>query len=387
MAFATNHRPEGRVALLVSKQTLDRITPGLVPFVGPERGYDDIVQGEAAPRILERLRELDPVGVIMEFDPEVTELVASLGRPVVLVMADMLMDGVGSVNVDDYAVGKLAAQDLKEKGFNRFLYFGREIPHAPERQHGFVETLGAGGHEVTLLEVADALRERAQAGGRLEKLLLRPGGPTGVFAGHDPFARVALEAARRLGLKVPAEVGILSASNDPATCELVYPGISSVEIPWEEVGRAAGSMLEGMLSGRQGPFEALIAPKGIRTRQSTDDYRVSDERVQRALGFMEVHFQEDDWSIASLVQALGLDRRALERLFRQHLKRSPKAVLTEMRLRRARELMEQERYRIGEVAERSGFGTSGKLAQAFGKRFGCSPREWRKRRSGLPSRV
>lgn len=377
MDFATKEGPPGRVALLLGSQTLGRLTQGLIPLVGPGREYDVVDPEESPTRVMERLLELKPEGVIMEFRPELTEPVASLGFPLVLVMADMLMEGIGSVNVDDYAVGKLAADYLWRKGLRCFGFFGRETLHAPERRTGFVDCLERKGRPVAVLEVGDGPGGRRARGRRLDQWLLRLERPAGIFAAHDPLGRDVLEAAGRLGLRVPEDLAVLSASNDQVTCELVYPGISSVEIPWEELGRQAGLMLETRLRGELPPEPLLVKPRGIRTRQSTDFYRVSDRRVQRAVAYMQAHLGEE-LDIGRLVRAVGVDRRALERLFRKQLNRSPKQVLTDMRTERARELLEQSELRVGEIAERCGFGAGEKLTQAFRKRYGQTPRDWRR---------
>jgi LacI family transcriptional regulator len=353
------------------------MTRGLIPLVGPGREYDVVDPEDSPARVLERLLELKPEGVIMEFRPELTEPVASLGYPLVLVMADMLMEGIGSVNVDDYAVGSLAADYLWRKGLRRFGFFGRETLHAPERRTGFVDRLAGKGRPVAVLEVGDGPGGRRARGRRLDQWLLGLERPAGIFAAHDPLGRDVLEAAGRLGLRVPEDLAVLSASNDQVTCELVYPGISSVEIPWEELGRQAGLMLEARLRGEPPAEPLLVRPRGIRTRQSTDFYRVSDGRVQRAVTYMQAHLEEE-LDIGRLVRAVGVDRRALERLFRKQLNRSPKQVLTDMRSERARELLEQSDLRVGEIAERCGFGVGEKLTQAFRKRYGQTPRDWRR---------
>lgn len=375
MNFTTEPEVRGRVALILGGGTLARLTGGLVPLVGPGRDFGAIDIGEEPGRILERLREWQPVGVIMEFREELTELVAGLGYPTVVVMADMLLEGMGSVNVDDYRVGELAAEYLWGKGLRSFGFYGLESLHAPERRTGFMARLSP--RQAAVLEVAESgPAGRSAARRRLESWIGQLPRPAGIFAAHDPLAREVLEACIRIGLQVPSEVAILSASNDPCTCELVSPGISSVEIPWERVGRQAGELLERMLAGARPDQPVVVEPLGIRTRGSTDYYRVSDPRIQKALEYMRQHLA-GDIPVQSVVRAAGMDRRALERLFRAQLNRSPKQVLTDMRTDRARELLEQSALRIGEISEQCGFGPSEKLAAAFRKRFGKTPRAWR----------
>lgn len=376
MDFATNGGPPRRIALLLSPVNLRRLTGGLRGMVGPRLDFGAVEIDQPPARIMEQLMAMQPAGIIMEFREELTEPVSSLGRPVVVALADMLMEGIGCVNVDDFAVGRLAADYLWEKGLRHFGFYGFESLHAPGRKTGFLEGLRNRGADAALCELDEQARP-ARRLDQLDKWLAALARPAGVFAAHDPLAREVVERCARLGLRVPAEVAVLSASNDQFTCELVHPGISSVEIPWERVGLEAGRLLLRMLDGAHPAEPVVVPPTGIRTRGSTDYYRVADEWIQTAVAFMRENLDRD-FGIDAVARAAGIDRRALERRFRAQLNRSPRQVLTNMRTERARELLEQSALRIGEIAAACGFGTSEKLAAAFRKRHGRTPREWRR---------
>jgi transcriptional regulator GlxA family with amidase domain len=53
------------------------------------------------------------------------------------------------------------------------------------------------------------------------------------------------------------------------------------------------------------------------------------------------------------------------------------------RLQAARRLLEQSANQIGEVAERSGFGTADRLRGVFGRKLRASPVAYRERFAGL----
>lgn len=378
MEITTNGNDSGRVVLLVSELTLSRLAGGLGEWVGPRRDYDWVEVGRPVAEVVEQLLAEQPAGVIMEFREELTEAVGSLGFPVVVVLADMVMDGLGGVNVDDEEVGRLAARYLADKRLGSLGYYGWESLHAPERRNGFVQAaLENGGVEWLVCEVGEAIEE-GERRAILDDFLDRLGKPAGLFAAHEPLSREVMASCRRLGLAVPEDVAVLSASSDPFTCELIYPGISSVEIPWQRLAWEAARMLERMMGGGGIPEPVLLGPEGIRTRGSTDFVRVSDERLRRAVRIMMDRLGEEALGVAEVARAVGMDRRMLERGFRGQLGSSPKAWLTRRRLDRARELLEQTDLRNGEVAERCGFGSAEKLGHAFRRWRGCSPREWRR---------
>lgn len=383
MSFATGlPQPQpARIALVLSAVNLRRLTGGLRTLVGTQLDFGAVESQQPTAQVIEQLVAMNPAGIIMEFREELTEALANMGKPAVTVLADMLMEGSGCVNVDDFAVGRMAADYLWEKGLRNFAFYGFASEHAPGRKLGFAERLEGRGVVPSELEMPQGARP-AKRLARVEKWLLELARPVGVFVAQDPLAREVVECGARLGLAIPAEVSVLSASNDQFTCELVYPGISSVEIPWREIGLAAARMLTGMFNGCVPAEPTLIAPTGIRTRGSTDFFRVADPSVQAAIAYLREHLEED-LGIDAVARHLVIDRRALERRFRSQLNRSPKQVLIKMRTERAREMLEQSAFRIGEIASGCGFGSSERLAAAFREHFGCTPREWRKRSSGL----
>lgn len=75
---------------------------------------------------------------------------------------------------------------------------------------------------------------------------------------------------------------------------------------------------------------------------------------------------------------VGVSQRQLERLFQKFLGRTPKRYLTELRLRRARELLLAADLSIVEVALASGFGSRSNFHATYRRFFGRSPGEERR---------
>jgi LacI family transcriptional regulator len=388
MSFATKQPSPGRVALVLTPKTLRRLASGLERHVGPERdfGFVDISQPHS--QAIAQMVEMNPAGIIMEYQEDLVDAVFSLNKPTVLVLADMLVEGAGCVNIDDFALGRQAADYLKSKGLRNFARIGYDNPHAPERSTGFTKTLVGGGFQMDRLEleIGDLAPPRmARTRHRFEKWLDALPKPAGIFAEQGELGREIVDACRRMEIPVPGDVAVLAVSDEPGTCELNYPAISSIEIPWAEIGLQAGNLMERQLRGEEAEALVLIQPAGIRTRGSSDYYRVSDERIQVAARFMQDHFKEPI-DIAAVANSIGVNRRTLERLFRKELNTTPKQVLTEIRVRQARELLDQSTLHIGEIAEACGFTASEYLARAFRRRHGMSPREWRVNQAPSPTR-
>ena len=107
-----------QVAIVMSEVFLRRLTPSLMSFVRRELDYR-IVSIHRPMRELEKLlRDLEPDGLITEWLSDKTEalLELDLGVPTVIVDTDFCYPGVVSVDVDDYAVGREAAQAFRQSG-------------------------------------------------------------------------------------------------------------------------------------------------------------------------------------------------------------------------------------------------------------------------------
>ncbi|TVQ34868.1 MAG: GlxA family transcriptional regulator [Geminicoccaceae bacterium] len=78
-----------------------------------------------------------------------------------------------------------------------------------------------------------------------------------------------------------------------------------------------------------------------------------------------------------LAAYVGLSRRQLERLFKQHVGRSPAHYYLELRLERARNLIYQTDMAIMDVARSCGFVSASHFATAYRQLYGKTPREER----------
>jgi transcriptional regulator GlxA family with amidase domain len=80
-------------------------------------------------------------------------------------------------------------------------------------------------------------------------------------------------------------------------------------------------------------------------------------------------------------QLVGVSRRQLERLFKQHLDALPSRYYLELRLNHARRLLQQTSQSILQIGLSCGFSSGPHFSSAYRNHFGMTPREQRSGRA------
>jgi LacI family transcriptional regulator len=319
-------------------------------------------------------------GIIARIENEtIASAVRACGLPTVNVSASGLAPEFPSVTSDSAAITQQAATHLLERGLRHFGYCG-DARFTWSQSHGenLVTALRERGHTCHIFpstsgDAADWRKEQAKLARWLKSLPK----PVGVMTCFDIRGQEVLDVCRAIGLRVPEDVAVIGQHNDELLCELCDPPLSSVIPNARRVGFEAAEMLDRLMRGHAVARKRIeIPPIGIATRQSTDLVAVDDERLAQAMRFIREHAHEVI-SVEDIARAAGISRSLLERKFREAFGRSPWDHVTQLRLRKAEQLLTQTGLSIAEIAERSGFGTPEYFSAAFRKLTGSSPRSAR----------
>jgi len=108
-------------------------------------------------------------------------------------------------------------------------------------------------------------------------------------------------------------------------------------------------------------------------------WRGTSNTVSRALALIEGGAM-DEADVDALAGRLGVGERQLRRLFRQHIGASPVAVAQTRRVLLAKQLIQETRLPMAEVALASGFGSVRRFNETFQQLFGRPPGELRRSR-------
>jgi LacI family transcriptional regulator len=344
-------------------------------FAGP-RDPDKLAIAEMPPHG-------EPDGIIAQAtDAGLVDELTRRGGPVVNISGTLEDPPFPTVRVDDHAVGRLAAQHLLQRGFSRFLMIdAKGKAFSQRRLEGFQQAARearpdaeftscsihyqCGEHQITYRR-----QVREQLGN------LTP--PVAVFAVTDHLGYLVITACRDTGLRIPHDVAIVGVDNDPLTCELAAPPLSSVDINAERIGYRAAEMLAGLMDGQDAPDQpVLVMPQTVVTRRSTDVLAVEDPLVADALEYIHDRATEGI-QVPGVAQDLDVSRRTLERRFRRALNCTPAEEIRRTRTAQAIRLLRETDLPVAEIATQCGFRYAQHLAPVIQEATGLTPTEFRR---------
>jgi LacI family transcriptional regulator len=300
-------------------------------------------------------------------------LVEMLGNPRI---------GVAQVRGDIEMMGQMAAEHFCNNGLRHFGYFTYEGTFfIKEHCSAFCRALGVRGVDCHVYgappvrEPVSRWDERQRP--RVAKWLRSLPRPIGIFTPGDTHAVRLLDICRELGIAVPEEMAILGVGNDLVICETLRPTLSSLDLDARRIGYEAARLLDRKMAGKPANEVILVPPSHIAVRQSTDAVVVNDPDMVQAMRFIR-DFACTGIDVARLAEEVGLSLSVLERRFRQHLGRTPKAEIMRIQIDHAKRLLAQTDTNCQTVAKKSGFHSLTYFTCAFRRETGMTPNTYRR---------
>ncbi len=159
-------------------------------------------------------------------------------------------------------------------------------------------------------------------------------------------------------------------------------------------GSAATDMMLGLIERDHGKELALIVADMCLHARSGAQGVAQRSAYSAALGSRNPHLIaairlmqeniETPRDILSISEEVGVSRRQLERLFKQHTAVSPVEYYIDLRIARAHALLNETDMSIAEIASATGFSGTSLLAARFRKRYGKPPGAYRRSWSVTP---
>ncbi|MCT8974233.1 substrate-binding domain-containing protein [Microbaculum sp. A6E488] len=224
--------------------------------------------------ILIKLVESRVEGVILtgfRRDAELYELLRHYRIPFVVTWSTSPDPDIPAVSFDNEAAAELAVEALIERGHrNIAIVCGITAinDRADQRLKAYRRTLDRHGLPFNPDYVQERLFEFREGERAAEVLLQREPRPTALFCANDILALGALFAATRQGVRVPHDLSIIGFDDLPIA-QSVYPTLSTVHVPAQEMGEAAAMKIVNCIEKNK-KITHLRLESRVVFRESTD---------------------------------------------------------------------------------------------------------------------
>lgn len=176
--------------------------------------------------------------------------------------------GTPCVLPDDRSCQRELVAKIIQSGHTRigFLTLDTSIPAAVERSKGYRDALKAANLPfdpalVTMGYEMGNERDSVFLSASIDRLLVQPEPPTVICCGNDEMALRVYGLLRTKGMRVPEDISVAGFDNYRAIAETLFPPLTTVELPYLDMGRMAARELLAMIDGTEpkNSFPALVA--------------------------------------------------------------------------------------------------------------------------------
>lgn len=209
------------------------------------------------------VRHLDGVILMppLSDNEDLVDGILAAGLPVVLISSGLRRDDVLHVRIEEAEAARAMTRHLIDLGHKRIAFIVGRQGHdaAMRRRQGFAAEMAAQGLAVpdaAIVQGDFTFQSGMQAA---EKLLASDFRPTAIFAGNDHMASGVMATLHRHGLRVPEDMSV-AGFDGAQIAEMVWPPLTTVNQPLNDIGRAAGDRLITCI--QRGPEEtgSLVLP-------------------------------------------------------------------------------------------------------------------------------
>jgi len=266
----------GVVVTSIADPFVGGVTAGIEAFAN-ERGYSTILatchaDPETEKRMVDSLRERGVDGILVtssRVGAEYSSMATEMRVPIVLLNNQRPGGYPDSVAIDNVGSAQRAVEHLLELGHRRIAYVGHSLGYASEcdRRQGYQLALNGAGLEIQpayILQADSTPESGAKAAATLAALTPRP---TAIFCYNDITALGVLAYSREQDLRVPQDWSVIGF-DDLFLSQHLYPPLTTIRQPMDEMGREAAKLLLGLIAGEEIAADVRM-PGELIVRQST----------------------------------------------------------------------------------------------------------------------
>ncbi|MBO9610702.1 MAG: helix-turn-helix domain-containing protein [Paenibacillaceae bacterium] len=123
-------------------------------------------------------------------------------------------------------------------------------------------------------------------------------------------------------------------------------------------------------------FLRLFADIGDK-RKDANEKSINPILVDTIKEIIESNYHDLNLSLQSIASTMQLSPTHISKIFRQHEDVSIATYMTDLRLHRAKLMLEDNKYTINEILQRVGFGNKSYFFKLFKMKYGTTPKEYR----------
>jgi LacI family transcriptional regulator len=387
--YATMHEKRFRITLLFNaNKVYDRqVVEGVGEYLqASQTDWDIFIEEDFRCRI-DNIREWLGDGVIADYDdPSIEKLLANVSVPIVGVGGSYHQPQdyppVHYIATDNAALVESAFLHLKEKGVNRFAFYGLPAASgkrwAQEREHAFRLLVARERYQGVVYQGMETAPENWQhAQNRLADWLQTLPQQTGIIAVTDARARHLLQACEYLKIPVPEKLTVIGIDNEELTRYLSRVALSSVAQGSRQMGYQAAKLLHRLLDNQPLQLQRiLVPPVKVIARRSTDFRSLHDPAVIQAMHYIRFNACKGI-KVEQVLDAIGISRSNLEKRFRDETGDTIHAMIHREKLEKARELLACSSLSINEISQMCGYPSLQYFYSVFKKSYANTPKEYR----------
>ena len=169
------------------------------------------------------------------------------------------------VTSNDYKSAKDLTEMAIKKGYKKIFHFAgpAQISIAFDRSQGFKD----GAKELTNARAIEVGMTYQSGFDQLMKLHTQKNLPDAIIAVNDSVAQGVYDAAKKLGLAIPGDLGV-AGFGDVETSKLLDPPLTSVQIPIDKMACEAVSIIVSMIESEKSPIKQKVFESTVIERES-----------------------------------------------------------------------------------------------------------------------
>jgi DNA-binding LacI/PurR family transcriptional regulator len=198
--------------------------------------------------------------LLSSLNNDIRKILSQSKIPVVLISGHNETGKYDAVSIDNYqGAFEMTEYLIVKKGFKKIAHITgpKDNDDALLRKQGYLDALRK--HKITInnswIAKGDFTREAGVAA--CNEILKMKSKPEVIFAANDMMALGCYDVIAKAGIKIPEQIGVVGF-DDIFVAKYLSPGLTTVRVQIEEVGKTAANILMKKIQGRNDPTHPVV---------------------------------------------------------------------------------------------------------------------------------